>query len=86
MKALRLISESLYKMAKTYYDEIRFYDAAKVIELCNSFEGWENEKMRKELIKIAQGRADGTVDIVGENGAHRDDAISALTMAIGGPY
>jgi hypothetical protein len=65
---------------------MKMYDTDKIRELCRKYKGWDDREMREELIRISRGRREGNIEIVGEDGADRDDAISKLTRAIGGPW
>ena len=70
-------------------DGYHFVEADKVRSLCRSYQesmGSTKEKARAELIQIAMGRHDGSINIAGEDGADRDDAIRELAMTVGGPW
>ena len=77
-------------MISAYFIELeskmKIYETDYIRKLCRDYRGWDDISNRKKLIEIARGRNDGTIDIIGENGADRDEAISALVNAIGGPW
>lgn len=58
----------------------------KIRALCRKYKETSSPNTREKLIGISRGRDNGSVNIVGENGADRDDAITSLAMTIGGPW
>jgi len=65
-------------------DEYKMID--EVRRLCRVYRRQNNSITRKKLIAISRGRNNGSINLVGESGADRDEAITALAMTIGGPW
>ena len=67
-------------------EEYQIIDTDQLRRLCRKYSEQHDSNTRKKLIKISRGRSTGRVTLVGESGADKDDAITALTMTIGGPW